>query len=76
MPIYEYECQKGHKHERLRPMSDSDEDSVCPECGQQARRLMSVSTFQIDFNSVIRKMTPEEAPNDAGYHPKWDKFTP
>lgn len=76
MPLYEYECQNGHRFEVLRPMSQRNDPVHCEKCRGLARPLMSVVRFKIDWNSVLKKMTPEEAPNDAGYHPKWDKFTP
>lgn len=76
MPLYEYECPEHGKFEELVPMSQHREDNICPKCRQVAQRVMSACTFAIDWNSVMKKMTPEEAPNDAGYHPKWDKFTP
>jgi len=72
MPLYEYECPEGHRSEKTRPMSQSMDDALCPDCGQLARRIMSVSTYAIDWNSAIAKIKSEPAPNDAGYHPKWD----
>ena len=71
-PLYEYECPDGHKHDRLRPISQSSEDALCPECGQVAKRIMSVYTYAIDWNSVLRKIKSEPAPNTATYDPKWD----
>ncbi len=41
MPIYEYECPKGHKEERFRPMSQASDDCLCGECGDIARRIIS-----------------------------------
>jgi len=72
MPLYEYECQNGHRSEASRPIDGRDIDNICPVCGQLARRVMSVFTHAIDWNSVMRKIKSEPAPNDSGYHPKWD----
>ena len=75
MPLYEYECPEHGKFEKLKRLPD-DYMETCPKCGKLCRKLMSVFSSRIDWNSVLKKMIPEEAPNDAGYHPKWDKFTP
>ena len=40
MPTYDYECPKGHRFERFQKMSD-DPVAECPECGAEARRLIS-----------------------------------
>lgn len=40
MPTYEYRCPKGHEFERFQKMSD-DPVAECPECGQNAERLLS-----------------------------------
>ncbi len=49
MPLYEYECAKGHRFEKFNPMSQSGEDSVCPKCRGVARRLMSVASFSVGW---------------------------
>ncbi len=44
MPVYEYRCVTcGGKFEKLRSMSAADSGVACPDCGSEARRL--VSTF-------------------------------
>ena len=40
MPTYEYECQKGHKFERILPVARYDEPQTC-ECGNLAKKLIS-----------------------------------
>lgn len=40
MPTYDYECPKGHRFERFQKMTD-DPVADCPECGAEARRLIS-----------------------------------
>lgn len=41
MPLYEYECEAGHKSEAFRPMSEYDLPNQCPECDKVARRIIS-----------------------------------
>ena len=40
MPTYEYECPQGHRFELFQKMSDPPR-AACPECGEEARRLLS-----------------------------------
>lgn len=47
MPIYEYKCACGQKFEKLRPMSEYDKLSNCPECGKESGRLVSSSHFRM-----------------------------
>ena len=42
MPIYEYVCEGcGKKFEKMRAISESDQDAVCPDCQKPARRQLS-----------------------------------
>jgi len=43
MPIYEFRCAEcSHRFTVLRPMSQSDAECACPNCGAPgARRLIS-----------------------------------
>lgn len=41
MPIYEYECENGHRSEAFRPMSESSQPNQCPDCSEVARRIVS-----------------------------------
>ena len=36
MPIYQYECSKGHKSDHLVSYNDREEPQVCPDCGKPA----------------------------------------
>src|SRR5574342_851804 len=45
MPLYEYECDRGHRFERIVKFSDPPID-VCPECGAAAHKLMSSPAIQ------------------------------
>lgn len=40
MPLYEYECEGGHKFEGLKSMSDRH-NCVCPYCDKPPRLLIS-----------------------------------
>ena len=43
MPIYEYTCTTCHnRFERLRPMSQMDDEAPCPDCGSESQRQLSV----------------------------------
>ena len=47
MPIYEYSCGCGQGFEALRPMSEYDKPSTCPECGESADRVLSSSHLRV-----------------------------
>lgn len=44
MPIYEYRCTRGHKHEEIRDVEKRDEPAVCdsPACRSAARLVPSL----------------------------------
>jgi len=45
MPLYEYECERGHRFERIVKFSDPPIET-CPECGARVHKLMSSPAFQ------------------------------
>lgn len=46
MPIFEYECKHcGRVFESLHLGKITKKSSVCPNCGQLAKRIISVSNF-------------------------------
>lgn len=45
MPLYEYECERGHRFERIVKFSDPPIE-VCPECGGAVHKLMSSPAIQ------------------------------
>ncbi len=83
MPRYEYECRNGClntkkkplRHDRLRPMSEYRENSICPECGQEAQKIVTgISSFRMGFKHLKDKSEKSPpAPTDSGYHPEWDQ---
>ncbi len=41
MPLYEYQCECGHKFEAWRPFNIRMW-SLCPQCGKDAKKIFSV----------------------------------
>jgi len=46
MPIYEYECSKGHQFELMESFS-APSTRKCPKCGKTAKRLISLASFHL-----------------------------
>jgi len=42
MPIYEFECDMHGYFDEQRPMSLAKSSAPCPDCGNDARRVLSV----------------------------------
>jgi|ETN02SMinimDraft_2_1059926.scaffolds.fasta_scaffold336727_1 putative FmdB family regulatory protein len=43
MPIYEYSCTTcGHRFDRLRSVSQMDDEAPCPQCDGDSSRQLSV----------------------------------
>ena len=45
MPLYEYECEAGHRFEVIQKFSDSPIEK-CTQCGKPVRKLQSAPAFQ------------------------------
>ena len=45
MPLYEYECDNGHRFEVIQKFSDPPVE-VCSKCGAPAHKLISSPAFQ------------------------------
>src|SRR5262249_12939607 len=45
MPLYEYECDNGHRFEVIRKFSDPPIEK-CPTCGSPVRKLVASPAFQ------------------------------
>jgi len=45
MPLYEYECDNGHRFEVIRKFSDPPLEQ-CPTCGSPVRKLFSSPAIQ------------------------------
>lgn len=47
MPLYDIQCDEGHRFERMIPLAQFEEPIECP-CGASARRLISRPMFNVD----------------------------
>ena len=85
MPIYEYKCSCGYLFEKVRPMSEYDLPSVCPDCGKEAGRVMSIfSNVESEYfsvadgkgNVISRKQVSKYVPayNDPAARPNQDNI--
>src|SRR5215510_13112827 len=45
MPLYEYECDAGHRFEKIQKFSDLPIEK-CPTCGKPVHKLVSSPAFQ------------------------------
>ena len=45
MPLYEYECEAGHRFEKIQKFSDLPIEK-CPTCGEPVHKLVSSPAFQ------------------------------
>jgi putative FmdB family regulatory protein len=45
MPLYEYECEAGHRFETIQKFSDPPVET-CPTCGRKVHKLQSAPAFQ------------------------------
>lgn len=86
MPTYEYRCPNGHEFELFQRMSDPPV-APCPECDQQAERLLSPGAgllfkgsgfYVTDYRSEsYRKAAENEKPKaDSGSDGSSDTKTP
>lgn len=65
MPLYEYFCQHCNGiFEELRPMREATEPVPCPECYQDAPRIMPTSFSAFTF----REGYPRRIPDDGKYY--------
>lgn len=48
MPLYEFECENGHRSERFYRISDKPEWLLCDECGKSARQIPAIGGIQGD----------------------------
>lgn len=50
MPIYEYACTNEDckaVSEKMRKVAEADNPYACPQCGQETRRKVSATNFQL-----------------------------
>lgn len=53
MPLYEYECEAGHRFEEIQKFSDAPIER-CPRCDTKAQRLLSTSSFALKGDGWYR----------------------
>ena len=55
MPIYEYTCQTCHNtFEKLRSVSQMDDDAPCPDCASPSQRQLSVfASFSVSSDGEL-----------------------
>jgi len=54
MPVYEYECSKGHRFEEWHRM-ENRHDAICPVCTSPGKLVMSHTSSQVAL--VFRVVT-------------------
>lgn len=47
MPIYEYECAGCGTFSAMRRVADRDAPQACPDCGAEARRMVSATMLAL-----------------------------
>jgi putative FmdB family regulatory protein len=70
MPLYEYQCEAGHRFERIQKFSDPPVD-VCPTCGKPVRKLLSSPAIQFKgsgwyVTDYAKKSGGADAKTDGG----------
>lgn len=58
MPLYDFECEYGHKFDRFLPLAKFDEPQLCI-CGSPARKLVSAPFIQADIPGYRSPVTGE-----------------
>lgn len=53
MPLYEYECSKGHRFEEWHGIEDRY-NTMCPQCGKPVKIKPSLSSFKMDVPVTFR----------------------
>lgn len=64
MPVYEYYCEPCNGvFELLRPAREASKDQPCPECDEDARRIISKEWSAF----IYREGAPRRLPDTGGY---------
>ena len=69
MPLYEYQCAKGHRSSVWKPHTESSIPEECPTCGEVAHKVVSLFSVGIklvhkavgDDERIASKLFKEEA---------------
>lgn len=52
--LYEFQCQKcGHVFEENRKLKDNSDDSSCPKCSNEAKKIASTFGFKVNGYSSL-----------------------
>ena len=43
MPVYVYECEKGHRTEEEHPIVEQPDETKCQQCRRPAKKIISAS---------------------------------
>ena len=66
MPLYEYQCEQGHRFERIQKFSDPPVDT-CPTCQSPVRKLLSSPAIQFKGSGFyITDYAKKSGGSDAG----------
>lgn len=65
MPIYEYLCNECGPFTDMRPMAECDEPNICPECGDEAPRVLLTAPR---FSCVSSETRAAHAINERSAH--------
>lgn len=57
MPIYEFECEKGHRFDRLLKLEQYRDPQQC-ECGSRARKIITPTMINCDMQSWDSYISP------------------
>ncbi|MEO7714399.1 MAG: FmdB family zinc ribbon protein [Gemmatimonadaceae bacterium] len=67
MPTYEFRCPSGHEFEKLyRTISGAEALAHCPQCGQDAERVMSAAGFAFKGSGFYLTDYGKNAHRDKG----------
>ena len=73
MPIYSYECPRGHKEDRIRPIAQRNEPYPCDECVAFCRLHPDALQFASNPRMMRRPRIemPKEGRLKTGGHPHY-----
>ena len=70
MPIYEYECQGGHRFEHFTQLIDI-EPPPCPDCKQPTKRVMSTFGFRMRRGKAASEIDKRDVLPKTQMRPEW-----
>jgi putative FmdB family regulatory protein len=72
LPLYEYRCAKGHRFEKIEPITAKPVQK-CPKCGARAERLLGAPALQFkgsgwyvtDYAGKTAEISPGDSAGDG-----------